>query len=66
MMRKQAIASRQKLVIKAGQTEQQYWQDIWKYRELFYFLAWRLEMQRGFVLSVMTCILICPLNYESV
>lgn len=41
MMRKQAIASRQKLVIKAGQSEQQYWQDIWTYRELFYFLAWR-------------------------
>lgn len=41
MMRTQAIASRQKLVIKAGRTERQYWQDIWKYRELFYFLAWR-------------------------
>ncbi|MDP5018718.1 MAG: ABC transporter permease [Dolichospermum sp.] len=40
-MRTQAIASRQKLVIKAGRSEQQYWQDIWKYRELFYFLAWR-------------------------
>ncbi|MBS9385700.1 MAG: ABC transporter permease [Dolichospermum sp. BR01] len=40
-MRTQAIASRQKLVIKAGRTERQYWQDIWKYRELFYFLAWR-------------------------
>lgn len=30
-----------KLVIKAGQTESQYWQDLWRYRELFYFLAWR-------------------------
>ncbi|MEH2234409.1 MAG: ABC transporter permease [Nostoc sp.] len=40
-MRKQAIEPRQKLVIKAGRIEQQYWQDIWKYRELFYFLAWR-------------------------
>jgi lipopolysaccharide transport system permease protein len=29
------------LVIEAGRTEQQYWQDLWKYRELFYFLAWR-------------------------
>ncbi len=29
------------LVIEAGRTEQQYWKDIWKYRELFYFLAWR-------------------------
>jgi lipopolysaccharide transport system permease protein len=29
------------LVIEAGRTEHQYWQDIWRYRELFYFLAWR-------------------------
>jgi lipopolysaccharide transport system permease protein len=29
------------LVIEAGRTERQYWKDIWKYRELFYFLAWR-------------------------
>jgi lipopolysaccharide transport system permease protein len=28
-------------VIEAGRTERQYWQDLWKYRELFYFLAWR-------------------------
>jgi len=29
------------LVIEAGRTEGQYWRDIWHYRELFYFLAWR-------------------------
>jgi lipopolysaccharide transport system permease protein len=29
------------LVIEAGQIEGQYWKDLWKYRELFYFLAWR-------------------------
>jgi lipopolysaccharide transport system permease protein len=29
------------LVIKAGRTESQYWQDLWRYRELLYFLAWR-------------------------
>jgi lipopolysaccharide transport system permease protein len=29
------------LVIEAGRTESQYWRDIWRYRELFYFLAWR-------------------------
>jgi len=29
------------LIIEAGRTERQYWQDIWRYRELFYFLAWR-------------------------
>jgi lipopolysaccharide transport system permease protein len=31
----------QELIIEAGRTERQYWQDIWRYRELFYFLAWR-------------------------
>jgi len=30
-----------KLIIEAGRTERQYWQDLWRYRELFYFLAWR-------------------------
>jgi len=30
-----------KLVIQAGQTEKHYWADLWRYRELFYFLAWR-------------------------
>ena len=29
------------LIIEAGRTEKQYWQDLWRYRELFYFLAWR-------------------------
>ena len=29
------------LIIEAGRTEHQYWKDIWHYRELFYFLAWR-------------------------
>lgn len=29
------------LVIEAGRTEKQYWKDLWHYRELFYFLAWR-------------------------
>lgn len=29
------------LIIEAGRTEGQYWRDLWKYRELFYFLAWR-------------------------
>ena len=31
----------QELVIEAGHTERQYWKDLWNYRELFYFLAWR-------------------------
>jgi lipopolysaccharide transport system permease protein len=29
------------LVIEAGRTERQYWRDLWRYRELFAFLAWR-------------------------
>ncbi|MGA1134439.1 MAG: ABC transporter permease [Prochlorotrichaceae cyanobacterium] len=34
-------ASEATLIIEAGRTERQYWKDIWRYRELFYFLAWR-------------------------
>jgi homopolymeric O-antigen transport system permease protein len=29
------------LVIEAGHSERNYWRDVWRYRELFYFLAWR-------------------------
>lgn len=29
------------LIIEAGRTERHYWRDLWQYRELFYFLAWR-------------------------
>jgi lipopolysaccharide transport system permease protein len=29
------------LTIKAGRAEKHYWKDLWRYRELFYFLAWR-------------------------
>jgi len=29
------------LIIEAGRSESQYWKDLWRYRELFYFLAWR-------------------------
>lgn len=29
------------LIIEAGKTERHYWKDMWRYRELFYFLAWR-------------------------
>jgi homopolymeric O-antigen transport system permease protein len=31
----------ERLVIEAGKTERQYWRDLLRYRELFYFLAWR-------------------------
>ncbi|WP_013334330.1 ABC transporter permease [Gloeothece verrucosa] len=33
--------SQTELIIEAGRTEEQYWKDLWKYRELFYFLSWR-------------------------
>jgi len=35
------MTAKSTIIIEAGRTEKQYWQDIWKYRELFYFLAWR-------------------------
>lgn len=35
------IAHPPELVIEAGRTEAQYFRDLWRYRELFYFLAWR-------------------------
>lgn len=35
------VVSQPELIIEAGRTERQYWKDLWRYRELFYFLAWR-------------------------
>lgn len=29
------------LLIEAGRTELHYWKDLWRFRELFYFLSWR-------------------------
>jgi lipopolysaccharide transport system permease protein len=34
------------LIIEAGRTERNYWRDLWNYRELFYFLAWRDTLVR--------------------
>ena len=31
----------QELLIEPGRAEKNYWRDLWRYRELFYFLAWR-------------------------
>ena len=31
----------QETIIEAGRKERQYWKDLWRYRELFMFLAWR-------------------------
>jgi len=35
------IRFNKELIIEAGRAERQYWKDLWNYRELFYFLAWR-------------------------
>jgi lipopolysaccharide transport system permease protein len=40
-MKNHNIVYNKEIVIEAGRTERQYWQDLWRYRELFYFLAWR-------------------------
>ncbi len=34
-------ATQQVLIIEAGRSERHYWRDLWNYRELFFFLAWR-------------------------
>jgi lipopolysaccharide transport system permease protein len=34
------------LIIEAGRSARQYWHDLWRYRELFYVLAWRDVMIR--------------------
>lgn len=35
------LENQQILVIEAGRTERHYWKDLWHFRELFFFLAWR-------------------------
>jgi len=35
------MSAPQELIIEAGKTEAHYWRDLWRYRELFGFLAWR-------------------------
>jgi lipopolysaccharide transport system permease protein len=35
------------LLIEAGHTERNYWRDLFPYRELFYFLAWRDVLALG-------------------
>ncbi|HAM52942.1 MAG TPA: phosphate ABC transporter permease [Nitrospiraceae bacterium] len=35
------MAEETTLILEAGRTEKHYWFDLWRYRELFYFLAWR-------------------------
>lgn len=41
MINRSEIVPQSELIIEAGRAEKQYWKDLWRYRELFYFLAWR-------------------------
>jgi lipopolysaccharide transport system permease protein len=41
MLPARAESERFDLLIEAGRAEKNYWRDLWRYRELFYFLAWR-------------------------
>lgn len=36
-----ASNSQRHLVLEAGRADRQYWRDLWRYRELFFILAWR-------------------------
>lgn len=40
------MAEPTELIIEAGRSERNYWRDLWNYRELFYFLAWRDTLVR--------------------
>src|SRR3954468_17229947 len=35
------MAETETIVIEPGRQERNYWHDLWRYRELFYVLAWR-------------------------
>jgi lipopolysaccharide transport system permease protein len=37
----ESFAPMHQLIIEPGRSEKNYWRDLWRYRELFYFLAWR-------------------------
>ena len=41
LLNSQAGLLNMELIIEPGRAEKNYWRDLWLYRELFYFLAWR-------------------------
>src|SRR6266550_90131 len=47
------------LIIEAGHTERNYWRDLFRYRELFYLLAWKdvLVRYKQTVLGVLWAVL---------
>lgn len=36
-----SVSHQPEILIAAGKSERHYWRDVWRYRELLYFLAWR-------------------------
>lgn len=50
---------KKELIIEAGREQGQYWKDLWNYRELFYFLAWRdlLVRYKQTVIGIMWALL---------
>lgn len=41
MANKLSAESQFTLIIEAGQSSRNYWKDLWRYRDLFFFLVWR-------------------------
>lgn len=55
-------STQQVLIIEPGRPERHYWLDLWRYRELFYFLAWRDILVRYKQTAIgLTWVLIRPL-----
>ena len=44
--RQDRSAEAYELIIEPGRAERRYWQDLWRYRELFSVLAWRDRKRR--------------------
>lgn len=57
------MSSTKELVIEPGKSARNYWRDIWRYRELFYFMAWRdvllryKQMTIGFAWAILRPVL---------
>jgi lipopolysaccharide transport system permease protein len=57
------MSSTKELVIEPGKSVRNYWRDIWRYRELFYFMAWRdvllryKQMTIGFAWAILRPVL---------
>ena len=43
------------IILEPGRADRQYWRDLWRYRELFYFLAWAL-IQPFLTMLIMTVV----------